>query len=103
MQKTSVWRLQDAKAQFSALVDRALLGVPQHVTRRGKAAVVILSSEEYAALQSRPVYSETVSRSLTFVEHLLAIPKGADWPDEMGSQDLGSQDDGGLRPRVMDF
>jgi antitoxin Phd len=37
------WRLQDAKAQFSALVDNAMRGVPQHVMRSGKRAVVVLS------------------------------------------------------------
>jgi prevent-host-death family protein len=44
------WRLQDAKSQFSALVDNALRGVPQHVTRRGKQAVVVLSEQDFEAL-----------------------------------------------------
>ena len=33
------WKLQDAKNQFSAVVDAAIAGEPQHVTRRGKPAV----------------------------------------------------------------
>ncbi|MBK9572050.1 MAG: type II toxin-antitoxin system prevent-host-death family antitoxin [Rhodoferax sp.] len=48
---TTAWRLQDAKAQFSELVDNALRGVPQHVTRRGKQAVVVLSENDFEALQ----------------------------------------------------
>ena len=45
------WRLQDAKAQFSALVDNVMRGVPQHVTRRCKQAVVVLSEQDFAALR----------------------------------------------------
>ena len=30
------WQLQDAKNRFSAVVDAALTGHPQRVTRRGK-------------------------------------------------------------------
>ena len=36
MQPKTLWRLQDAKAQFSAVVDAALHGEAQLVTRRGK-------------------------------------------------------------------
>ena len=67
----TAWRLQDAKAQFSALVDAALNGQAQHVTRRGKAAVVIVSEAEYAQLRQG-------SRAAApgFIEHLLAMPRG---------------------------
>jgi len=41
------WTLQEAKNKFSAVVDAALRGVPQRVTRRGKPAVVVLSEAEY--------------------------------------------------------
>ena len=41
------WQLQDAKARFSELVERALSDGPQHVTRRGVHAVVVISEEEY--------------------------------------------------------
>ncbi len=44
------WQLQDAKNRFSAVVDAALAGSPQSVTRRGKPAVVVLSVEEYERL-----------------------------------------------------
>ena len=44
------WPLQDAKNKFSALVNAALAGEPQRVTRRGKPAVVVLAAKEYERL-----------------------------------------------------
>ena len=44
------WPLQDAKNKFSAVVDAALAGVPQRVTRRGRPAVVIVAVDEYERL-----------------------------------------------------
>lgn len=64
------WRLQDAKTQFSQVVEAALRGEPQHVTRRGKEAVVVVSEQTYAALQR-----SARAASPGFVAHLLAIPK----------------------------
>lgn len=46
----SEWQLQDAKNRFSAVVDAALSGEPQHVTRRGHPAVVVLAEDEYERL-----------------------------------------------------
>jgi antitoxin Phd len=46
-----VWQLQEAKNRFSELVDLALHEGPQEVSRHGKKAVVILSSEEYGRLK----------------------------------------------------
>ena len=44
----TVWPLQDARNRFSAVVDAAIAGDPQRVTRRGRpAAVVVLAVEEY--------------------------------------------------------
>ena len=70
------WALQDAKNRFSALVDAALRGEPQTVTRRGAPAVVVLAVDDYQLLRR----AEAVSAP-TFVEHLLAIPQGG--PDEV--------------------
>lgn len=64
------WRLQDAKAQFSAVVEGALRGVPQHVTRRGKQAVVVLSEQDFAAMRSG-----AARQGRSFIEHLRAMPK----------------------------
>ena len=44
---SEIWKLQDAKARFSELVDRALAEGPQHVTRRGKPTVVVISEAEF--------------------------------------------------------
>ena len=64
------WRLQDAKAQFSAVVDAALNGQAQHVTRRGKRAVVVVSEAEYLRLQHG-----ARAAAPGFIEHLLAMPR----------------------------
>ncbi|HTW72622.1 MAG TPA: type II toxin-antitoxin system Phd/YefM family antitoxin [Acetobacteraceae bacterium] len=47
---TPAWKLEDAKARFSEVVRLALQGQPQHVSVRGRPAVVVLSAEEYARL-----------------------------------------------------
>lgn len=65
------WALQDAKNRFSAVVDAALAGTPQRVTRRGKPAVVVLSIREFERL-CRLQKSEAPS----FGELLAAIPRG---------------------------
>ena len=44
------WPLQDAKNQFSAMVNAALAGEAQLVTRRGQPAVVVLAADEYERL-----------------------------------------------------
>ena len=44
------WPLQDAEDRFGALVDAALAGEPQRVTRRGQPAVVVLAADEYERL-----------------------------------------------------
>jgi prevent-host-death family protein len=49
---TRTWSLQDAKNRFSAVVDAALRGEPQWVTRRGKPVGVVLSAEAYERLRS---------------------------------------------------
>ncbi len=72
-QPACAWRLQDAKAQFSELVDNALRGVPQHVTRRGKQAVVVLSEADFEALQRNA--ANRSKKPMGLIEHLLAMPK----------------------------
>jgi antitoxin Phd len=43
------WKLQDAKARFSEVVDRALHDGPQLVTRHGENAVVIVAYRDFVA------------------------------------------------------
>lgn len=64
-----MWSLQDAKNRFSAVVDAALAGQPQEVSRRGKPAVVVLSATDYARMRA----AATEQRG-SFVEHLLSFP-----------------------------
>ena len=45
------WSMQDAKNRFSAVVNAALAGEPQQVTRRGQPAVVVIAVEEYERLR----------------------------------------------------
>ncbi len=64
-----MWTLQDAKNKFSAVVDAALAGTPQEVTRRGKPVVVVLSADDYKQMQAGAVESRE-----SFADHLLAFP-----------------------------
>ncbi|NLR96988.1 type II toxin-antitoxin system Phd/YefM family antitoxin [Rhizobium sp. P38BS-XIX] len=65
------WPLQDAKNQFSKVVQKARSEGPQIVTLRGERAAVVLSAEDYdALLAGRP----------SLADDLLAGPA---WDDEM--------------------
>ena len=67
------WSLQDAKNRFSAVVDAALSGSPQRVTRRGKPAVVVLASDEYERL-----CRNGQATAPTFIDLLLDMPQGGE-------------------------
>ena len=45
------WQIQEAKARFSEMVDRALKDGAQTVTRHGKAVAVLVPAEEYRRLR----------------------------------------------------
>lgn len=47
------WPLQDAKAKFSAVIERAITDGPQTVTRRGRDVVVIVSMEKFQKMSQR--------------------------------------------------
>ena len=66
----SEWRLQDAKTQFSQVVEAALRGEPQHITRRGRPVVVVVSEQAFESLQQA-----ARAAAPGFVAHLLAMPK----------------------------
>jgi len=71
-----IWSLQDAKNSFSAVVDAAVKGKPQTVTKRGKPAVVVLSVEDYERL-----HQLHAADAPSFVDHLLAIPQDDGTPE----------------------
>lgn len=64
------WQLQEAKNRLSALVDAAISGEPQQVTRRGRPAVVVIAAEDYERLRRL----ERASLP-TFNELLLEVPQ----------------------------
>ena len=86
--------LQDAKAHFSEVVAAAMSGRAQHVTRRGKPAVVIVAAAECErmARAERP-------RTTGFIDYLRAMPKtppGEDDPFEPARR-------AEVRPRDIDL
>jgi antitoxin Phd len=48
-----MWQVQDAKAKFSELLDKALHEGPQVVSRRGVATAVLVPIEEWERLKQR--------------------------------------------------
>lgn len=65
------WQLQDAKNQFSKVVQKARNEGPQEITVRGERAAVLLSAHDYDALRAgRP----------TLVDALL---NGPAWDDAL--------------------
>ena len=59
------WKLQDAKASFSEVVDRALRDGPQVVTRHGENAVVIVAYRDFVGAQP----------AQDFKDFLMSIPR----------------------------
>ena len=64
------WTIQDAQNRFRAVVDAALDGEPQRVTRRGKPAVIVLAVDEYERLCELDK-----KRASSFVDLLLQMPQ----------------------------
>jgi len=64
------WALQDAKNRFSEVVDAALRGEPQVVTRRGVETAVIIAHDAYVRMVSR---GQTAQRP--FSDYLLNGPR----------------------------
>jgi antitoxin Phd len=59
------WKLQDAKARFSEVVDRALRDGPQLVTRYGENAVVIVAYRDFVGAEP----------AQDFKDFLMSIPR----------------------------
>jgi prevent-host-death family protein len=62
----AAWKLQDAKAHFSAVVRDAKSKGPQRVTVHGKDAVVVVAAEEFdrmVATASQPSLHALLSQS----------------------------------------
>jgi len=65
----TLWSLQDAKNKFSQVVDSALQGTAQVVTRRGVPAVVVVAFDQYQSLAQK----QKVDNG--FAQFLLTMPK----------------------------
>ncbi len=62
----TTWPVQEAKTRFSEMIDRALREGPQTITRHGAKRAVVLSMEDYLALEAlKP----------DFKAHLMGGPK----------------------------
>ena len=119
------WSLQDAKNRFSAVVNAALAGEPQRVTRRGQPAVIVIAVAEYerlcqaepaaapnsierpppappapdSAAFHAPIRPENKTGAPDFIDYLLAIPKA---PDDDASE-LPTRTRDFRPPRGIDF
>jgi prevent-host-death family protein len=82
--------LHEARAAFSKLIERALKGEPQRVTRYGKEAVVIVSE---AAWEKRPKSAGTVA------DLFLAHAGEEGYEDVLGREPIATQS----RPLGSDF
>jgi antitoxin Phd len=61
------WLAKDARAHLSDVIDEALKGKPQRVTRRGKGAVVVVSEEQWRRATSK-------QPDMTLGEYLATYP-----------------------------
>jgi antitoxin Phd len=62
------WQLQEAKAKFSELVQKAIDEGPQTVTRRGEPVVVILSAEQFELMEKRQINLKDLLQSAPWHE-----------------------------------
>ena len=79
------WPIQDAKNQFSKVVDTALQGTPQVVTRRGVPVAVVVAADQYALLTKK----EQTDNG--FARFLLSMPTETEDTEETG-RDRGHLD-----------
>ena len=86
-----MWSVQDAKAKFSAVVEKALAGEPQHVTRRGAPAVVVVSEKDWAELSA-------LRKPVLFGDIMHLIPQAKEGELELDWLPLSS-----TRPRDIEF
>jgi len=77
------WRVKDARASFSELLDKALREGPQVVTRHGKPAVVVVSAEEWERRNRRRGDLVDFFAASPLREEDVEIPRVADLPREV--------------------
>ena len=77
------WQIKDARANFSALVDKAMSDGPQIVTRHGKKAVVVVSMEEWVRRERRRGDLVDFFANSPFREEGIEIERQRDYPREI--------------------
>ena len=88
--RVRTYPLHEARAEFSKLVERALGGEPQRVTRHGKEAVVIVSEAEWT---KRPESAATLG------DLLADFAERAGFDEDFFSEQIAEQ----KRPLGADF
>jgi len=77
------WKIKDARANFSELVDRALSDGPQVVTRNGKKAVVVISAAEWERRNRRRGDLVEFFASSPLREEGMTIERVIDYPRDI--------------------
>lgn len=80
----ATWQVHEAVARFSELIDEAQTNGPQMIMRDGFAIAVLLSSDDYRALNA--------GKKPSFTEYLLSGPKVDDF-EIVRDQDTGREID----------
>lgn len=81
------WQMQEAKARFAELIEEAERNGPQTVTKHGKPRAVVVSSEQFEAMQ------KGTAPKADFVDFLLSIPKSDEGFDIERDKDAGREID----------
>ena len=77
------WQLQEAKAKFSNLVDKAKNSGPQIVTKHGEEAVVVLSAAEYRKLLKPKLSLFEFLQGSPLAKVELDLERNKDYPREI--------------------
>jgi prevent-host-death family protein len=80
---TRTWQIKDARANFSALVDKAISDGPQIVTRNGKKTVVVVSADEWERRKRHPGDLVEFFANSPLREESLEIERSTDHPREI--------------------
>jgi prevent-host-death family protein len=84
------WTVQDARAHFGDVIDAALKGKPQRVSRRGKETVVIVSENEWRKLAApKPNFGEFLATFPGVPDDvdLMALRRRPDRPNPFADED----------------
>jgi prevent-host-death family protein len=81
MEVRMAWQLQEAKAKFSELVQKAIDEGPQTVTRHGKPSVVVLATEQFDLMRKRQISLKDLLQSAPW--HELEIERDKSYPREI--------------------